>query len=208
MRFNYLLLVALLSLSCPDRIVTRSTADYYPQHLGSSWEYRCDTSQISVLVEAETTVANYEANLYSVNGEPSFRTRQSDGVFYYFDIRVPYGGYEYAIETRYRRWLPLPIVAGRRWGDTVVDSVEIAGQSVKLEHRISGQVVGFEDVETPAGAFSDVYRLEIINVCRITSGIYSRLDSVTVQEYYAPDVGLVVVDSSGQRFDLEKYYRP
>jgi hypothetical protein len=208
MRSKYLLPAVLALLSCPDEIVLRSTADYYPEHPGSYWQYRCDTSQIFVALEAETTVANYEAGLYAVNGEPNFRTRQPDGVLYYFDVRVPYGGYEYSMETRYRRWLALPIVAGRRWSDTVIDSIEIAGQWVKLEHRISGQVVGFEDHETPAGAFSSVYHVEIVNVCRISSSIYSRLDSVTVHEYYAPDVGVVVIDSSGQRFDLEAYYRP
>lgn len=205
MSYRALLFAAILLVSCRDSIVRRSTADYYPDAVGAAWLYQAGSLEIFTQVEAETTWANYQAALFTVNGEPSFRARQNDGVFHYFDQRVPYGGYEYPIETRYRKWIQLPLLAGSDWGDVVVDSIEVAGQWVKISHRIAGRVVGFEDIDVPAGEFQEVYHVEIVNVCRITSSIYTRLDSAVINEYYAPDIGLVVVDSSGKRFELTQY---
>jgi len=205
MYYRVLLLLTILLFSCRDNIVRRSTADYYPDAVGAAWLYNSGSLEIFMQVEAETTWANYEAALFTVNGESYFRAKQADGIYYYFDLRVPYGGYEYPIETRYRKWIQLPLLAGSDWGDVMVDSIEVSGQRVRIEHRIAGRVVGFEDIDVPAGVFQDVYHVEIVNVCRISSSIYTRLDSAFIHEYYAPDIGLAIVDSSGKRFQLTQH---
>ncbi len=205
MSCKYLIVPLLFFLSCSDKILQRIVADYYPDKVGASWFYKSDTLELFLKVDAETTWANCDATLFLINGTPQYRSKQDDGIYYYFDIKIPYGGFEYPIETRYRRWIEMPLLANNSWGDTFLDSIDVASQPVRIEHRINGRIIGVESIETPFGKFDNVYHLEIINVCRISSSIYSSFDSTLINEYYAPDIGLIAVDSSGTKFDLHSY---
>ncbi len=192
-------------LSCDNKVLRRAVDDYYPIEVGASWLYKSDTLEIYVTVDAETTWANQEAALFLINGEPLYRSKLSDGVYYYFDFRVPYGGYDYPIETQYRRWLTLPLITNSNWGDVFKDSIVVAGEKVSIEHRITGRVLDVVKSNVPAGEYKDVYRVEILNVCRISSSLYYRFDSTLINEYYAPDIGLISIDSSSKKFNLQEY---
>lgn len=204
-RRGALAIIFVFFLSCEGNIISRSTAEYYPAGVGASWRYRSDTSEMFIKVDAETTWANLKATLFLVDGEAQYRSRLADGVYYYYDLRIPYGGNEYPIESRYLKWLDLPLVSGNTWQDVFRDSIVVAGEPVRIEHRISGRIKGFDNLNVPAGNFEDVYEVEIVNVVRIFSSIYTRFDSTLRTEYYAPYVGMISVETPGYTFTLQEY---
>ncbi len=211
-----LTLIFLLFFCCDDHIICRSGADYYPVKVGAGWLYKSQSRDIYIQVEAETTWFDYDAVVFVINGIAEYRSKQPEGIYRFFDIKVPYGGFEYEIEARYRKWIELPLITGNTWEDLFYDSIDIGGVKVRIDHRINGRVIGLAEpmdgdkrsgrIEVPAGIFDDVYKVEVLNVCRINSSFYTYFDSTRYFEYYAPDVGLITFYSTGDSiFKLQEY---
>ena len=92
-------------------------------------------------------------------------------------------------------FFPLQLELGDKWqiaGDAEV-KVEILPDPILGESITDFEVVGFEDVVTPAGTFQNCAKVQLD--LNFTAGVFLNLDSKTYQ-WFAPDIGPIQYENS------------
>lgn len=198
----FLGLVVFLALSCSDLFFFRSTEDYFPLVQGSEWKYLTGNDTIYVQVAGDTSIAGLRATVVNVDFSPQFYYKERTQVRKFYRHTKSQGGTEYLLEQRYRLLYVFPLVKGNSWRETFQDTIVIQGtDTVHYYHRLEAVVTQLEDVATPAGSFSQCYRLDFTEEIR---------DPDTTVRYYsewlAPGVGIVKWSSGAEERQLA-YYR-
>lgn len=190
-----------LCLSCTDMTVYRSSQDYFPlvlprtdeagvDHPGSWWKYLTDYDTTYYDVVGESAVGGLTATVMTVDYDREHAllwVREPTRIIRFFHYDTTIGGHDYTFEQRYGLVYLLPLVEGSSWYDEYRDTVLVLGtDTVFYYRRLDARVAAVEEVGTPAGSFSQCYRLEFREERR-------GLDSTTVSytEWLAPGVGLV-----------------
>lgn len=84
--------------------------------------------------------------------------------------------------------LPFPLHAGKRWREYVQATDPVTGRAYRV--RIDGQVLGWERVRVPAGAF-DALKVER-RIYAGNAGYFRTEERIRELDWYSPQLGAVV----------------
>ena len=189
-----LLLLLLVVGGCSmDPLVYRIGSDYIPMDaVGNTWSYNLSSGgEKLVSVAGSSIMLRRDCMRVQVNLQDGYWYKGED----YFDeyVKTTYlFNEEFVLEERWARRLALPLVLGNTWADEFENTIMVYGEPVKRSVTLDGKVVAIRDVSVPAGRFDQCYvvRLEQVGVIDTPYGNGS-VDSTFVEEYYAPDIGLI-----------------
>lgn len=103
-------------------------------------------------------------------------------------------------------FFPLHLALGDKW--KIVADAEVEAGFLKVDGKSTTnlEVVGFEDLETPAGTFQNCAKVEL--ALEFSAGVFIKLKSTTYQ-WLAPDIGPVQYQNSdGLLFKLVRTNLP
>lgn len=176
-----------------DPLVYRIGSDYIPMDaVGNTWFYNLSSGgEKRVSVAGSSIMLRRDCMRVQVDFQDGYWYKGED----YFDeyVKTTYlFNEEFVLEERWARRLALPLVLGNTWTDEFENTIMVYGEPVKRSVTLDGEVVAIRDVSVPAGRFDQCYvvRLEQVGVIDTPYGNGS-VDSAFVEEYYAPDIGLV-----------------
>ena len=199
------ILFVVVLVSCQDYIVERSASDYFPLSEGNWWLYSRDElyDPMTILVEVEALDTVVQVECYPVNFSDGtrFYAQDSKGISEYVRIAHTFSGNEYTVAEGFVRRLELPLVKGSAYADSVFGSLDVSGELIYAVHRVDGFVIDFEDDEL----YGSVYRLSISAVTSITYQDTTIQTTHQVEEYYAPEIGLVRFDMHDGSYRLIDY---
>lgn len=176
-----------------DPLVYRIGSDYIPMDaVGNTWSYNLSSGgEKLVSVAGSSIMLRRDCMRVQVDFQDGYWYKGED----YFDeyVKTTYlFNEEFVLEERWARRLALPLVLGNTWTDEFENTIMVYGEPVKRSVTLDGKVVAIREVSVPAGRFDQCYvvRLEQVGVIDTPYGNGS-VDSTFVEEYYAPDIGLV-----------------
>lgn len=183
-----LLAAAVLAASgCDNLTLFRAGSDYFPLTRGSRWTYSDGIATRTDSVAGDSVVDGRSAIVVLRSFAPEFWLRDQTGAWRFTRRAVIRGGQEYELEARYEQAYQLPLVLGATWADAFGDTVTVLGtESLFVRDSLSGLVAAIEDVVTPAGTFTECYRLDFFRSVRTDT-----LIETAWTEWLAPGVGLV-----------------
>lgn len=195
MRFLGVLFASVLvAAGCTmDPLVYRVASDYMPVNtVGNTWAYELSGGgEKSVLVAGSDVLLGRECVRVQVNFEDHYWYRDDDQFDVYVNTVYLFNE-EFVLEERWGRRLVLPLILGNTWTEEFENTVDVYGESVKRTVTTKGEVIAIRDVSVPAGRFEQCYvvRSETVGETETPYG-NGRVDSSFVEEYYAPEIGLI-----------------
>jgi hypothetical protein len=187
MRSRLLLLLVLVLAGCGDLLFYRAGQDYFPLVQGTGWTYSEAGFAAYDSVAGDTVVLGRTAVVVLRDFAPEFWLRAPTELRRYIRRTLSAGGEEYVLEERFGLEYQLPLVEGAGWGESFSDTVVVLGNdSVPVRDSVSARVTAIEDVDVPAGSFSQCYRVEFY---REFQGSDTTVEQYT--EWLAPGVGVV-----------------
>jgi hypothetical protein len=198
-----LLAVGVLLLTSCDRIIERATSDYFPYEEGNWWRYRGNDDTVFVEVEPSDTLLQTEVIPVSFSGDIKYFVKDDEALSEYVKIIYNFSGDDYTIIENFIPRVELPLVSGNVYQDSLVDSLDIFGQWVTAKYYMSGSVSA--QTYTDSLYEGDVYLVERVTISQLISNDTTIIDTITVEEYYAPDIGLVRFHSEQGVYNLIDY---
>jgi len=185
---------AIVACGCSmDPLVYRIASNYMPTGtVGNTWTYELPGSrQKLVTIAGSDAILGRDCIRVQVDFEDNYWYRDEDQFDEYVRTVYLYNE-EHVIEERWARHLVLPLVLGNTWSEDYEQTTLVYGQPVTRRVQTEGEVRSIQNVTVPAGEFEQCYvvRLETIGETETPYGD-GWVDSTFVEEYYAPDVGLV-----------------
>jgi len=176
-----------------DPLVYRISSDYVPVNTeGNTWTFELSSGGEKLIsVASSDVILGRECVRVQVNFEGHYWYRDEDQFDVYISTVYLFNE-EFILEERWGRRLVLPLVLGNTWSEEFENTIDVYGEPVKRTVTTRGEVVAIRDVSVPAGRFEQCYvvRSETIGETETPYG-NGWVDSSFVEEYYAPDVGLV-----------------
>ena len=190
-------------------LFTAAAQNYYPPDVGNIWvlESVDGEERSTYTLEGPETIDGQERILLKIRNE-ELSTAEVDTDTYFltvgdeaielhktiFELKEPPAIVTADFPTPVT-FFPLQLELGDKWqiaGEAEV-KVEILPNPVLGESTTDFEVVGFEDVITPAGTFQNCAKVQID--LNFTAGGFLNLDSNTHQ-WFAPDIGPVQYENS------------
>jgi hypothetical protein len=207
MNSNRLLIACnlLIVLSCSNAFIERTASTYFPLDEGNWWRYAdsvlYNPSMVFLSVEAKDTVMQVECFRVSWSGDLTYYMKSDEGIREYVKIVHNISGVDHTIAEGFVLKTELPFVAGNHFQDVLCDSLELSGIKVKARYAVDGFVSDYEDDEL----YGSVYRLIIAveEIIELPDTVYAH--QYSVDEYYAPDIGLVRFRNDKGFFSLIEY---
>jgi len=201
--YLFLVTVILFCLSCENHIIQRAAADYFLYKEGNWWRYlSVDSDTAFVEVEAVDSVLQTECYPVDFDGELHYILHLPGSIKEYYKFTCNFSGIDYTIIESFVTRIELPLVIGNSWQDSLIDSLNVAGQWLKAEYRINGKVQDFSYEEAFDG---DVYEIELYITEKFTSSDTTTTTETHLCEFYAPDIGLVRFYREGVEYVLLEY---
>jgi len=198
-------LLALVGLpGCGDMTLYRAKSDYFPLVPGSRWTYQVGTSLAIDSVANDSSVAGQACVVVLRDYAQEYWVKQTTSLRRFNRITLNRGGQDTVIEARYGLVYALPLVEGATWAESFRDTVVLLGtDTVFLKDSLTARVAAIEEVNTPAGAFIQCYRIDTHREVEAAEASFVA----DYSEWLAPGVGLVKrVTGTEERVLVE--YRP
>ena len=199
--FSLLILIAvimLLTVNCSeDKTLYRATSDYFPLKTGMIWYYvnsadNNDTSVVKVI--GDTSANGHPCILVNRGSLEEYWIKDKSEIKKLVEIKINRAGFDFFLEQNYRQYFQLPLISSNSWCDSLNNSVDVLGDLVNLRHIIFGMVKDIEDISTPAGEFSEVYQVSLVDTLQIDDSLVVK----TSFYWLAPGAGIVK-----ERFETE-----
>ena len=203
-----------MSLAC-SFVLTAAAQNYYPSDVGNIWvlESVDGEERSTYTLEGPETIDGEEHILLKIKNE-ELSTGEVDTDTYFltvgaeaielhktiFELKEPPAMVTADFSTPVT-FFPLQLELGDKWQIAEDADVELEiGLAISGKSITDFEVVGFEEVVTPAGTFQNCAKVQV-NV-NFTAGGFLNLDSGTHQ-WFAPDIGPIQYENSdGLRFTL------
>jgi hypothetical protein len=189
--------LVLLILNCnQDKTLLRATNDYFPLQTGIVWYYLSGDETTKVEVVGDSTIFGQFSYVIYRNLAEEYWLKDKTAIRKLVQLVTTNSGFTDTLEQRFRQYFQLPFISGNSWTEDFYDTIILhSGDQIYFKHRICGNIVALEhSLITPAGEFSDVYKLMLVDTIQ-------RNDSLSTKTSYywlAPDFGIVK-----QRFEAE-----
>lgn len=194
----------LIFIAC-NNIVERSSSDYFPMNEGNWWRYAntdiYEPAIIEVTVEAPESLLLQECYPFNFSGTFHYFLKDNEGIKEYIKITQNYGGEEYTILEGFIKRLELPLVKGNQYADSLIDSLDFFGSWVKCCYIINELVSDYEEDKL----YGDVYKVVITTQKSIITPDSSITINEYLEEYYAPNIGMIRFKNSVGEFILSDY---
>ncbi|MGB9719961.1 MAG: hypothetical protein ACPL28_00570 [bacterium] len=181
----------LLFNACQNHIIERSATNYFPIKEGNWWYYAnndlYNPKNINITVEAPDTILQCECYPFNVSGEFHYYLKDQKGIKEYILMTENYGGYDYTVLQGFVTRLELPLVRGNQFSDSLIDSLDLAGQWIKAFYSIKGLVSDYQNDEI----YGEVYKIIISTYQYIATQDSTIANEEYFEEYYAPGIGLI-----------------
>jgi len=213
-KFLILLNLSLLTIGCKsDKVLYRATSDYFPLKPGMVWKYintkglcpfespkkfllktwgddpirviNDDTSVVEVI--GDTFVLGHYCILVYHNYLEEFWIKDKTEIKKFVEKKLNRAGYDYILERQFRRYFPLPLIKGSSWYEDYQNRVDVLGDTIYIKHAIAGRINGWGDISTPAGNFTEVYNITLIDSLRLNNSLLVE----TSHYWLAPEIGIV-----------------
>ena len=185
---------------------TATAQNYYPADIGNMWvlESSDGEAQTTYTLEGPEIIDGQEHVLLKIMTE-ELATGESETDLYFLtvgseDIKLHKIVLEDAIATLTANFptpvtfFPLQLVLGDKWQIAADVEAELIGRPITGKSVTDLEVIGFEDVVTPAGTFQNCAKVQLDLALTAAGGLLS-LDSTTYQ-WFAPDVGPIQYENS------------
>ncbi len=196
----------LILVACKNQIVERSASEYFPLKEGNWWNYSNDDLynpvSINITIESPDTILQRECYPFNISGEFHYYSKDQEGIKEYVKIVQSYGGLDYKILEGFICRLELPFVAGNRFVDSLVDSLDFFGQWIKARYIINALVSEYQQHEI----YGEVYRIIINRYHSIITQDSTVSKEEYIEEYYAPNIGMIEFINSAGRFSLRDFH--
>ncbi|MCY4401164.1 MAG: hypothetical protein OXD54_01150 [Candidatus Poribacteria bacterium] len=213
--WNILKLLLVLAIIC-NFSYTAAAQNYYPADIGNEWVLeRTDGKQNRVYkLEKPEDVADSEYTLLKietvnpntnkvVDTDKYFLTSDEEGIKLHKTVleQAPFGNAT-AIFTTPAIFFPKELVLGDKW-DVIVDAnLKSPILEIDLKSTTNFEIVGFEDIVTPAGTFQNCAKIKLI-LTVVAAGGTINFDPTTSYQWLAPDVGPIKYEADdGQVFEM------
>lgn len=192
---------------------TATAQNYYPAHIGNEWvlESTNGKQRLTYTLEKPEDAADEEFTLLKIETEKIDTGDIVDTDKYFLTVddeaiklhktaleQAPYGIVTADFPTP-ATFFPIVLVQGDKWkieADTAIFGIPIKS-TTDLE------IVGFEDVMTPAGTFQNCAKIELKVAI---SGEVLNVDPTTSYQWLAPDLGPVKYETSkGMVFEITNF---
>ena len=200
--WNLLKLLLVLGFVC-NFVSTASAQNYYPANIGNEWVLQStdgeerrtyslerpedNADQEFVLLKIETEdISKGEV----IDTDKYFLTTDDEGIKLHKTVleQAPYGNVTADFPTP-ATFFPKILVQGDKWG--IVADATILG--IRIKSTTNLEIVGFEDVVTPAGTFQKCAKIEL--KVAVTSAVIN-IEPTTSYQWLAPDVGPIKYETS------------
>ncbi|MEO0184770.1 MAG: hypothetical protein ABIL20_03120 [candidate division WOR-3 bacterium] len=192
--------------ACENNIIERSATDYFPIKEGNWWYYAnndlYNPKNINITVESPDIILQRECYPFNVSGEFHYYSKDQKGIKEYILVTQNYGGYDYTILQGFVTRLELPLVQGNQFSDSLVDSLDLAGQWIKAYYSINGLVSDYQNNEI----YGEVYRIIISKHQYISTQDSTIANEEYVEEYYAPNIGLIKFKNRDGEFTVTDFH--
>ena len=170
-----------------DWVLYRTSQDYLPFKNGNWWSYQ--SQDVTELIQVTTdTVVNNQPAIHQLNNFADEYWFKNNGEYRKLIVRtVNYNGDDYTIQNAWLLQYKTPFVLGNSWSDIFTDTVYVLGDTYRLKHIITRQVVEINDINTPAGTFFQTYKI----IFSETFVLNDSTEYYAGYECFAPNVGLV-----------------
>jgi hypothetical protein len=192
-----------LLLSCDNRIVERATSDYFLYEEGNWWRYYGGGDTVLIEVEPLDTLLQTEVTPVSFGGNIKYFVEDDRALSEYVKIIYNFSGDDYTIIENFIMRVELPLVYDNVYQDSLIDSLNIFGQWVTAKYHTSGTVS--TETYTDSLYEGDVYVVASVTISQLISNDTIVMDTIAVEEYYAPDIGIIRFHSEGDVYNLIDY---
>ncbi|MGQ9534722.1 MAG: hypothetical protein ACUVQ3_04840 [bacterium] len=205
-KFIIVWFTTVLSTTCQNHIIERSSNEYFPLKSGNWWQYAnndlYNPQVINIDVDSVVTFLQRECYPFNVSGELHYFSKDTKGIKEYIEMTHNYSGATYVILQGYITRLELPLVKGNRFIDSLSDSTNFFGKWIKGRYLINGLVSDYENDKL----YGDVYKVIFSISQSITTPDSSISSELYLEEYYAPGIGLVRFKNNDGEFNLTLYH--
>jgi len=192
-------------VSCDNRIIERAASDYYPIETGNWWRYSdnelYEPQQVYVEVESLTSVLNTDCYPVTFSGVVHYIAVDDWAVREYKELIYNYDGSDHTIARGFLTRIQLPFIQGDIYVDSVRDSIDVGGISIQGTCRVNGLVSAYEG----NSLYGSVYKVIITTTETIVLPDTTFTNASSVEEYYAPGVGLMKFVNDEGEFNLSDF---
>ncbi len=207
MKYKFLLsaLIASAFVFLPgcNNIIEHSVSDYFMYEEGNWWQFLSNGDTVMVEIEPPDTLLQRSCFIIGYNGDFMYLTEEDESIDEYIKIIYNFSGNDYTIIEDFIMRIELPLIDGNTYQDSLVDSLNISGQWITAKCRTSGSVTSETYVDSLYTG--DVYKIQISKVEIVVTPDTSMTDSTALEEYYAPNIGLVRFVNDAGDYKLIQY---
>jgi len=187
-----------------NHIIQRAASDYFPLVEGNWWRYVSSDDTLLIEVEPLDTILQTECFPVNAGGYVRYLTKDDKSISEYINIAYNFAGETYTIIENFIVRIERPLVEGNTYEDSLVDSLNLFGQWIKAKYHISGEISEYEYRNDFYEG--DVYKLEISTTETLISPDTTITINNYVEEYYAPDIGLVQFVTEEDEYNIIGYH--
>ena len=200
---RFCVVLSLVLLGCCLSVVVAETVEYYPTNLGNVWvlENADGTERVTYTIEAsDERIDGREIALFKriaetegtdeTTGETYFVHFDDEGVKLHKVIAELGSLFGTAMATLSppALFIPASLAVGDTWEFTLETEVILSGQ---ISFTSTYEVVGVEDVVTPAGTFENCLKVQLDSKTVSTLSV----GRTTSYQWLAPNIGIVRVET-------------
>ncbi len=195
---------------------TATAQNYYPADIGNMWVFDSSdgAAQTTYTLEGPEIIDGQEHVLLKITTE-ELATGVSETDQYFLtvgseSIKLHSTTIEHSLATitadfpTPATFFPLQLVLGDKWQIAADAKAKlIVGEPIDGKSVTNLEVIGFEDVVTPAGTFQNCAKVQLDLVLTATGGFLNLDINQTTYQWFAPDIGPIQYqDSDGLIFSL------
>jgi len=202
---RFALTLFMLLLACDNYIIERSASEYFPYREGNWWRYSnnslYDPKTILTEVEQLDTLLQIECYPVSFSGDVKYLAKTDDAIDQYINITHFVAGNEYTILKGFIKRIELPLVQGNAYHDMLTDSLYLFGNWIKGKYEINGLVSRYENDKS----YGEIYKVILTTTEMLVLSDTTIINTTNLEEYYAPDIGLVKFNDGEDEYHLLDY---
>ena len=216
--WHLLKLLLILSFACLFAF-TASAQNYYPATIGNEWvlERSDGAERRTYSLEKPKDIADQEFILLEIQTEDINTNKVVDTDKYFLttdDERIklhktaleqaPYGIATADFPTPVT-FFPKVLIQGDKWNIVADAKLRVGISEILIKSVTNLEIVGFEDVVTPAGTFQNCAKIELKLTVTAAGGLIA-IDPTTSYQWLAPNVGPIKFETdNGDVFEVVSF---
>ncbi len=207
----FLSLIFFIAGCSSDSNLSRLDSEYFPQpDSGSCWSYAStDTLNTNFQIFVQNNDFYYEGRYSSNwiwNGENIYFWKDKGNLEIFHRRDKYFNGTLYEIEKRWTILIKFPLIEGDIWEEYFSNNINILGDIFSINIKTSLNVYFIDDLTTPAGSFTQCYKILIKrNIEEKSQLLGDNNYSESFGYWLAPGIGIIKYEDSTGTYLLTDY---